>query len=426
MTVYQADWICPASSAPIRNGVVGVENGRIAHVGPDSSTPGPERIVYPGCAIVPGFVNAHAHLELTLFRGLLGDLTFPEWISKLVRMKYQMCTSEALKVSAQLGAIEMLRGGVTTVGEVMETGAGWEAMREFGLQGIAYQEVFGPAEGMAAEALRGLSEKVSLHRRRESGTQRIGVSPHAPYTVSKSLYTAVRDYARREGLRMTAHIAESRDETAFVRDGTGPFAESHVRRSIEVVARGCLPIAYLDRLGLLGPDMLLIHAIETDANDIGRMRDTGTFVVHCPKSNATLGHRIAAVTEMRARGVPVALGTDSVASNDAFDMFAEMRAVVAQQQLGSEEAFRMATIEGARALGLESHLGSLEPGKRADFAVVALGRPSADPVQDMVGSARPASIAATFVGGREVSVDDQEFRAEVDRVQEHLRTERGL
>src|SRR4029079_13013347 len=135
---------------------------------------------------------------------------------------------------------------------------------EFGLQGTAYQEVFGPAEEAAPGAQSALQEKLDQHRKRETSTQRVGVSPHAPYTVSKPLYEGVRDYARRESLPMTAHIAESGDETLFVRDGTGPFAASHGKRNIAVVARHVRPVAYLDTLGLLGPDMLAVHAIETD------------------------------------------------------------------------------------------------------------------------------------------------------------------
>ena len=281
--------------------------------------------VYPGCAIIPGFVNAHAHLELTLFHGLLENLSFSDWIARLVRLKYQKCTRDALKVSAQLGATEMLRAGVTTVGEVMDAGTGWEAMLEVGLQGVAYQEVFGPAESTAPASPPSAAGEDRGSSQGGNVTQRIGVSPHAPYTVSRSLYENVRDYARRDELRMTTHIAESPDETLFVRDGAGPFAESHRKRRIAVMPRGCSPVEFLNRQGLLSPNMLLVHCIETNADDLERIWASGTHVVHCPKSNAYLGHGVAPVAAMRAQRIPVSLGTDSVASNDDFDMFAEMR-----------------------------------------------------------------------------------------------------
>ena len=415
MTVYEADWICPIASPPIRNGAISVENGRIVNVATSAEIPGTHRVRYSGCAIIPGFVNAHTHLELAVFRGRLENLPFMDWIQTLVRIKYQELTRDDLKASARLGAVDMLRAGVTTVAEVMDAGTGWEAMREFGLQGIAYQEVFGPAESAVAESMKGLEGKIDRYRIEETETMRIGVSPHAPYTISRPLYQAVRDYARKERLRMTAHVAESHDETLFVRDGAGPFAAAHAKRGIEVTARGCTPVAYLDSLGVLGSDLLLVHGVEADDRDIDRLRDTGTFVVHCPKSNAKLGNATARILEMRDCGVHVSLGTDSMASNDVIDMFEEMRAAIFQQRtrtgrdgLTAFDVFRMATIKGAQAMGLDEHLGSLESGKRADFVVVDLGRFTTqtvnDPIETMVESASRGDVKTVFLAGREASL----------------------
>jgi 5-methylthioadenosine/S-adenosylhomocysteine deaminase len=360
-------------------------------------------------------------------------LSFTEWIRKLVQTKYQVLTPAELQLSARLGAMEMLKAGVTAVGEVMDVGSGWNAMLEFGLQGIAYQEVFGPAESAAVDAMKSLKEKVGLHRGRETETQRVGVSPHAPYSVSQPLYKAVGEYAQAESLRMTAHIAESREETLFVRDGAGPFAEAHLKRGIAVIARGVTPVAYLDRLELLGPKMLLVHAVEANDSDIDRLRDTSTFVVHCPKSNAKLGNASARIRDMRSRSVSVSLGTDSVASNNAIDMFEEMRAAIFQQRtltrdihaLTAQDAFRMATLEGARALGLDKHLGSLEVGKRADFAVVDLSQsatlPVYDPIETMVYSASRADVKRVFVGGNEIVVEDSQVRKEISQLARRLR-----
>jgi cytosine/adenosine deaminase-related metal-dependent hydrolase len=432
MTVYEADWICPATSNPIYNGAITVEGGRITQVGTSNKTAGTTRVKYPGCAIIPGFVNAHAHLELTILRGLLENIPFLQWIQQLTQIKYHVLTRDDLKLSAQLGAIEMLQAGVTTIAEVMDVGTGWEAMLEFGLQGIGYQEVFGPAESVVAESIKGLIDKVDRYRSDTSATMKIGVSPHAPYTVSRPLYEAVRDYARREHLRMTAHVGESRDETGFVRDGAGPFADAHAKRGIDVTPRRCMPVAYIDSLGLLGPDMLLAHCVEVNERDLERLSDTRTFVVHCPKSNAKLGNGTARVRDMREQDVRVSLGTDSVASNNVIDMFEEMRAAIFQQRtltgridsITAAEVFRMATINGAQCLGLDDELGSLEPGKRADFAVVDLRRPATqpvyDPVESMVYSASRGDIESVFNGGREVSLDDSEVLKEIRRVQEKL------
>jgi 5-methylthioadenosine/S-adenosylhomocysteine deaminase len=341
-----------------------------------------ETIVYPGCAVIPGFVNTHAHLELTLFHRLLDNLSFPDWIARLVRLKYQNCTQEALKVSAQLGVLEMLRAGITTVGEVMDVGTGWEAMLEFGLQGVAYQEVFGPAEAAAPEALRGLQEKVKVHRRQETLTQRVGVSPHAPYTVSKKLYESVRDYARHEGLRMTAHIAETGDETLFVQDGAGPVRgrssqEEYRCRGEEAARQSSISTAW----DCLVPTCFWFTPLKrTPAIWTASERARRTWSI--ARSPTPTLARVAPVAAMRAQRIPVSLGTDSLASNEEFDMFAEMRMVSAQQHLDFDDLFRMATIDGARALGMEAHVGSLETGKRGDFAVVALRDSDRDPIED--------------------------------------------
>jgi 5-methylthioadenosine/S-adenosylhomocysteine deaminase len=412
--------IAQLNDAGIRDGAIAVEQGRIVRVGARADVQGTERVHYPGCAIIPGFVNTHTHLELTIFHGLLDNLAFGDWIAKLVRIKYGALTREALQSSARLGAIQMLQAGITAVGEVMDVGTGWEAMQEFGLQGIAYQEVFGPAEAMATESLRGLETKVQGYRRQETATQRIGISPHAPYTVSKTLYERARDFAQSERLPMTAHIAESHEETLFVRDGTGHFAEAHRKREIAVTPRHLLPIAYLDSVGLLRPEMLLVHAIETDDQDLQRIRDSGSFIAHCPRSNAKLGHDVAHVAKMRQLGIPVSLGTDSTASNDSIDMFAEMRLAATLQGLAADDVFRMATIEGARALRLGKDLGSLESKKRGDFAVIEMKGSTSDPIVEMVASADRSFVRATFLAGNKANLDDSTVRTEIEKIRHAL------
>src|SRR4051812_43535497 len=286
MTIYEADWVCPVSTPPIRNGSVAVEGGTIVGVLHENERREVKRLRFPGCAIIPGFVNAHAHLELTVLRGFLEDMPFDSWIPRLTRAKYQQLSRLDLLQSARLGAIEMLRAGVTCVAEVMDLGVSWQAMREFGLRGIAYQEVFGPSEDQTEEAMADLRKKIDDYRRDENDALFVGISPHAPYTVSPKLFRAVNDYAHRERLRLTTHIAESKEEGLFVRHGTGPFAENHRKRGIDVTPAGCSPIAYVDRFGLIRPEMLLIHAVDVEDSDLDILNSRRPAVVHCPKSNA--------------------------------------------------------------------------------------------------------------------------------------------
>jgi cytosine/adenosine deaminase-related metal-dependent hydrolase len=396
------------------------------------SGPGPDRIALPGCAIIPGFVNAHAHLELTILRGFLEDLPFHQWIPRLTQAKYQHLTRDEMLVSARLGVIEMLAAGVTCVGEVMDLGVSWRAMREFGLQGIVFQEVFGPAEAQASEALDSLIKKIDNYRDNQTDTLRIGVSPHAPYTVSSKLFRNVNDYAAREGLPLTTHIAESKEESLLVRRGEGPFADRLRERGIPVSAAGASPVAYIDSLGLVRPEMLLAHAVDVDHADITIIRQRRASVAHCPKSNAKLAHGIAPIAEMNDAGIRLGLGTDSVASNNVADMFEEMRSAVLQQRartqrlesLDARTAFHVATLGGAECLGLAKHVGSLEAGKRADFVVVDLSDPAVqpvyDPIQTMVYSASRSNVRTTFIGGREVTIDPADLVRECKAIAERL------
>ncbi len=375
------------------------------------------RVRFPGCAIIPGFVNAHAHLELTILRGFLEDMDFIAWIRTLTAAKQQKLTREEILVSARLGVAEMLAAGVTCVGEVMDLGVAWEAMLESGLQGIAYQELFGPADIHADDSLKGLIGKIQAMRPQETETQRLGVSPHAPFTVSPRLFRMTKDYARAENLPVTVHIAESAQEERFVRFGDGPFADRNRESGFEVDAAGCSSVAYLERCGVLDPETLLIHVIRTEESDFEILRRTGVSVVHCPKSNAKLGHGIANIVAMRDLGIRLSLGTDSVASNNVVDMFEEMREAIFMQRvrtgqfnaLNASQAFRFATLGGAECLGLAQHLGSLEAGKRADFVVVDLNEPALqpvyDPIQAMVYSACRKNVRATYVAGSAVHVD---------------------
>jgi 5-methylthioadenosine/S-adenosylhomocysteine deaminase len=323
--------------------------------------------------------------------------------------------------------MEMVRAGVTCLGEVMDLGTAWTAMREFGLQGIAYQEVFGPSENQVEQAVNDLIQKVDDFKDDETDTLRVGVSPHAPYTVSAKLYEAVNWYAQQDSVRMATHIGESEDEGMFVRWGAGVFAERWAERGISFTPGGCSPLAYLDSFDLLRPETLLIHAIDLEDSDFEILRTKCPAVVHCPKSNAKLGHGIARLREIRDAGITVGLGTDSVASNNVVDMFEEMRAAIFQQRsngLDAQAAFRMATLGGAECLGLSDHLGSLDVGKRADFVVVDLNDPAVQPIYDpinaMVYSASRHNVRATFIGGREVTVDTDELVRECAAIAKRL------
>ena len=382
MTRYLARWVLPISDAPIENGEVAVHGGRITYVGARRESASGEDTVNLGNAILmPGLVNAHCHLELTAMRGFLEDLDFRRWILRLTSAKRSVFDRDMLLDAARLGLEEGIAAGITTYGDTCDSGVVLQAMTEYGVRGIMYQELFGPDPAQCADSIAEFRTKLAAHRKLETELTRVGISPHAPYTVSDDLFRAASELARAEKLPMAIHIAESDPEFSLVAEGKGTFAEGLRGRGIAVGARARTPIQLLGSLGVLELHPVLIHCIRVDADDIQLMADRRTHVAHCPISNAKLGHGIAPLLEMLAAGIDVGLGSDSMASNNRMDLLEEARAALLFQRarvgtheaLGAHDVLEMATLGGACALGIASEVGSLEVGKSADLAAFDLG-----------------------------------------------------
>ena len=393
-TLYTADWVLPIATAPIRHGAVLVDAGRIAYVGAASAVtyePGSVRTVPLGnAALLPGLVNAHSHLELTALRGFLEGLDFRDWLRTLTLIRRELMTDAVLLDASRAGIREALRNGITCLADTTDSAAPLAAMREYGVRGIGYVEVFGPDPRQCAEAIGQLRARVHAARAHDTSRVRVGVSPHAPYTVSSALFRETAEFARADALPLAVHIAESPAEQLFVRDGTGPFADRLRARGIDVAPQARSPIALLDEAGVLAARPLLIHVIQADDQDFARIADAGASIVHCPISNAKLGHGIAPLDRMLAHGIATGLGTDSVASNDRMDLLGEARQATLLQslRLGAPDALTahaalaLATRGGAEALGLSARIGTLEVGKDADLAAFPLDHDDAQPLFD--------------------------------------------
>ncbi|MDQ8154459.1 MAG: amidohydrolase family protein [Gemmatimonadota bacterium] len=410
-TRYHARWVLPIAQPPIADGTVVVDGDVVAWVGPRSQAPaGGVDDDLGDAVLMPGLVNTHTHLELTVMRGFLEELAFFDWVRTLTRARHFVLDAERLLDSARLGVVEGLRAGVTTFGDTGDSAAPFDALRELGARGIAFREVFGPDPAQCEASLAGLREKVAAMRPHETPLVRVGVSPHAPYSVSEPLFAVVTEYAVAEALPIAVHIAESADESLLVERGLGPFADFLRTRGLEVEPVARSPIALLERCGVLAARPLLIHAVRADAPDIAAMARHRCGVAHCPVSNAKLAHGVAPLLELLAAGLAVGLGSDSMASNNRMDIIGEGRTAMLQQRARTRRAdalpahavLSLATEGGAHALGLGDRIGVLAPGFQADLAAYALHEAHA-PVHDVAAAlvhAGGTPARRTVVAGR--------------------------
>jgi 5-methylthioadenosine/S-adenosylhomocysteine deaminase len=397
--VLSADWVLPIEGQPIEDGAVAIEDGRIAAVGTAAELG--EGMRFDDAAIMPGFVNAHTHLEYAVYGGFgdgLGD--FAEWITLHIQRKARISWEEYVDI-ARLGAAECLASGVTTVGDCSYSGAAAVACADLGLRGTIYLEVFGADVARALEHFAAIKERVE-----HTFCERVrpGVSPHAPYSVSLDLYRACGEL----GLPVATHISESASELKYLLTGEGPWG---AYSDLLVPPPGTTGTRMLAGAGLLGSHVVAAHCVMVDAEETELIVSTGTGVAHCPRSNAAIGCGVAPLGELRAAGARVGIGTDSPASAPSFDYFEELRTVVLSARaragrpdaLSASEALELGTLGSARALGLDSEIGSLVPGKRADVAVVSMTGspylPWEDPAGAVVFGGSPDRVVATYVDG---------------------------
>lgn len=392
-------------------GDVLIEQNRIAAVGSSPATRGVETIDGRGRLLLPGFVQTHVHLCQTLFRGAADDLALIDWLKKRIWPMEAAHTRESISASARLSLSEMIRGGTTcalTMETVRHTEAVFEAVEETGFRATIGKCMMDKGDDVPAalseKTESSISESVALieaWHNKAHGRIRACFAPRFAISCTRELLERVARLAREMNVMVHTHASENRDEIALVESETG-------RRNIE----------YLHDLGIAGPHVLLAHCVWLDDDEIALLARTKTRVAHCPSSNLKLGSGIARVPEMIAGGVSVSLGADGAPCNNRLDMFTEMRtaALIQKARLGPQtlpalDVLRMATIEGARALGLDQQIGSIEAGKLADLILINANHPHTtprpDPVSTVVYAATASDVDTVIIDGRIVFRDGE-------------------
>jgi 5-methylthioadenosine/S-adenosylhomocysteine deaminase len=381
-----------------------IRDGRIAAVGEHSGNKAEEVIDATGCAVLPGFVQTHIHLCQTLFRGAADDLSLIDWLKKRIWPMEAAHTPESIRASARLGIAELIKGGTTcalTMETVRHTEEVLRVVEETGFRATVGKCMMDKGDDLPPElheqTRASIDESLKLideWHGKADGRIRCCFAPRFAVSCTRELLAEVANLARERGVMIHTHASENKSECEMVERETG------MRN-----------VAYLHWLGIADKHVVLAHCIHLDEQELKTLARTKTNIAHCPSSNLKLGSGIAPVADMLERGISVSLGADGAPCNNRLDMFTEMRtAALLQKALHGPEvlpagrALRMATLDGARALGLADDIGSLEVGKRADVIVVDLKRlhatPETDVVSSLVYSAQASDVRTTIIDGR--------------------------
>jgi len=384
-------------------GDVLVRDGRIARIGPTLAGERVDRTIDGrGAYLLPGFIQTHLHLCQTLFRGYADDLALLDWLKTRVWPMEAAHTPASLAAAARLAASELLRSGTTsvlTMETVHDTDAVFEALEPMGLRAVVGKCMMDADQAVPSRLLEdtgaSIDESIAIAKRwhgRANGRLRAAFAPRFAVSCSRGLLEAVAALSDDHQLLVHTHASENRDEIALIKARTG-------RKNID----------YLADTGLTSPRLCLAHCVWVDDHEQALMAERGVKVLHCPGSNLKLGSGLAPVVEMRGRGISVSLGADGAACNNHLDMFEEMRLAAVLQSvrlrpgaLTARDAVQMATREGARALGLDREIGSIDVGKRADLILIEGQGP--DPYSTIVYACRGANVRTTIVDG-EVLID---------------------
>jgi len=392
-TLIRADWVLPIAQPPVREGRVLVEDGRVVAVagraaGPDPALADADRVTdLPGCAVLPGLVNAHTHLELSWMRGRVPEAAaLPSWVRASMALRAAAPAEAEVAAAVRLALADAHATGTALVGDVSNTLVSCAPLAGGPVAALVFHELLGfdptePAREVAAAAARARAHAVA-------GATKTTLAVHAAYSTAPATMRAVAS-AVPTGAPLGVHLAESADELRFLRDGGGPWRallEELGKWSGAWTPPGCGPVEYLAAVGMVRPGLVAAHGVHLTAGELAALAAAGATVVTCPRSNRWTGAGVPPVAAFYGSGVRVAIGTDSLASVADLDLFAEARAIRRiAPSVPAAALLRSATLEGARALGWGAEFGSVEPGRRAALIAVQVpGGARAETIEDEV------------------------------------------
>lgn len=409
--IINADWVVPVEprGAVYEDCAVAVAGGRIVALGPRAEIAAGfaarETLNRPQHVLLPGLINAHTHAAMTLLRGIADDMPLERWLGEHIwPAEARWASTEFVRDGAELAIAEMLLGGTTCFQDMyFFPDIVAEVAVERHVRAVVGMIVLEAPSAWAQTAAEYIDKGLAVHDRfRGHDLVHATFAPHAPYTVADETFERIRVLADELDTHVHMHVHETAEEVATA-------VAEHQQR----------PLQRLDRLGLVSPQLTAVHMTQLDDDEFDLLAERGVSVVHCPESNLKLASGFCPVARLAAAGVNVALGTDGAASNNDLDMFAELRTAallgkgVADDAaaVGAEQVLEMATLGGARAVGLADEIGSLVPGKSADLIAVDLGVPSCRPIHHVVSqlvySASRDQVADVWVAGRAVVADGE-------------------
>ncbi|MBO4365553.1 MAG: amidohydrolase family protein [Eggerthellaceae bacterium] len=432
--LLSAEYVLPISSEPIRRGAVLVRNGRIRDVGPAETLilryPEEETHDYGQAVLLPGFVDVHTHMDGAVLRGIVHDVPYSEWLMRVNEGNDRMTTSELFD-SAVLGCLEALSSGITTIADISGCGASVDAMQHVGMRGVVYREVNAMDKRRVDHAMRSAAADIERWTGRvDSGRVSLGIAPGALYNCHPLIYKRCAEYAG-DSLPVAMHLAGSREEYNFVRYGSSAFSVHDMaekRGFVEIppwLPTGVTPVNYVLNWGGFEAEKTMgIHLVQVNDADIAKLKENNVSVALSPRAAAQLGMGVAPMSEFLRQDFRVGLGTDSPSATDSIDMLAEMRVgMLIQRALNTSEflpastMLEVATIGGARALHMESQIGTLETGKLADIIAIDISSshqmPTDDVVSAVVNTTSGSDVIMSMVDGK-VLYERSKWHVDID------------